>query len=74
MHYVADAPVPQAAVIVGKGFGGSVQRHHRQRQVRHALAAVWDRLPGGSYVVRALPTESGFGALTRDVEAVVARL
>ncbi len=74
VHYVPDAPQPQAAVIVGKGFGGAVQRHHRQRQVRHALSAVWEQLPAGSYVVRALPAEGGFTGLSRDLEAAVARL
>jgi ribonuclease P protein component len=61
-------------VIVGRGFGGAVQRHRRQRQVRHALAEVWDRLPAGSYVVRALPGEATYSDLARNVEAAVARL
>jgi ribonuclease P protein component len=74
VHYVADCATPQAAVIVGKGSGGAVQRHRRQRQVRHALVAVWDRLPAGSYVVRALPADVAYPELARQVEGAVARL
>lgn len=74
VHYVADSARPQAAVIVGKGFGGAVQRHRRQRQVRHALAAIWDRLPAGSYVVRALPTDAGYAQLSDNVKSAVGRL
>ncbi len=74
VHYVADGSSPRAAVIVGKGFGGAVQRHRRQRQVRHALARIWDRLPAGSYVVRALPADVGFPQVSDSLEAAVARL
>ena len=44
-----------AAVIAGKGPGNAVARHRRQRQLRHALAGMWHELPGGSWVIRALP-------------------
>ena len=74
VHYVPDLARPRAAVVVGRGFGGAVQRHRRQRQVRHALADVWDRLPGGSYVVRALPADATYQELTHSLEAAVSRL
>jgi len=74
VHYVADADGTHAAVVVGKGFPGAVQRHRRQRQVRHALAQVWDRLPAGSYVVRALPGGAGYGDLVQSLESAVSRL
>lgn len=74
VHYVPDVEGPHAAVVVGRGFGAAVQRHRRQRQVRHALAGLWDRLPGGSYVVRALPAEATYEELVRSLETAVSRL
>lgn len=74
VHFVAHGDRPRAAVVVGKGFGGSVQRHHRQRQVRHALASMWDDLPAGSIVVRVLPAEAGFAELRADLREAVQRL
>lgn len=74
LHFVADSSTQQAAVVVGKGFAGAVQRHRRQRQVRHALAASWDKVPGGSLVVRALPSQDPYEVLSRDLAKALTRL
>lgn len=74
VHFVADSDRPRAAVVVGKGFPGAVQRHRRQRQVRHALAAMWEHLPAGSIVVRALPGDAAYGQLHHDLDRAVRRL
>jgi ribonuclease P protein component len=74
VHFVADGDRPRAAVVVGKGFGGAVERHRRQRQVRHALASLWDELPAGAIVVRALPAEAGYAQLRKDLDRAVRRL
>ena len=45
----------RAGLIVGKGVGGSVQRHRLARQIRHSIAPLINELPSGSLlVVRAL--------------------
>lgn len=74
VHFVPDRPEPQAAVVAGKGLGGAVERHRRQRQARHALAGLWDRLLPGSYVVRALPGPASYADLERDLRMAVGRL
>jgi RNase P protein component len=52
--------------------GNAVQRHQRQRQLRHLLADLWDELPTGSLVVRALPGEHA--GLQADLRRAVRRL
>ena len=74
VHFVADSDRPNAAVVVSKGFGGAVERHRRQRQVRHALASLWDELPAGSIVVRALPSVADFTTISEDLRQAVHRL
>lgn len=74
VHYLADSATPQAAVVAGRAVGPAVNRHRRQRQVRHALAAAWADLPGGSYVVRILPGDQDYSQLERDLRAAVSRL
>lgn len=74
VHFVADDDRTRAAVVVGKNLGGSVARHHRQRQLRHALRAVWADLPSGSMVVRGLAGEADFDGLVQDLRRAVARL
>lgn len=74
VHYVPDADGTHAAVVVGKGIGSAVERHRRQRQIRHALASLWEQLPTGSLVVRALPGESDFHSLRRNLQDAVGQL
>ena len=74
VHHLADTESPHAAVVVGKGAGGAVQRHRRQRQARHALADMWGQLPAGSLVVRILPGTSDYATLSRDLRQAVGRL
>lgn len=76
MHYcpTGDGRV-RAAVVVGKGHGGSVHRHRRQRQVRHALAAALPSLPSGDYVVRVLSGgDQSWPALCSDLARAMGRL
>lgn len=74
LHHRRDGGTPQVAVVAGKGLGGSVQRHRRQRQLRHIVADLWHDLPGGALVVRALPGHSDAAALRRDVARALERL
>ena len=74
VHHLQDSSRPQAAVVVGKGLGGAVARHRRQRQARHALVDMWDDLPAGSLVVRILPGAADFATLSRDLRDAVGRL
>lgn len=74
VHYLADSVVPQAAVVAGRAVGPAVVRHRRQRQVRHALAAMWPDLSGGAYVVRVLPGNARYADLVRDLRTAVSRL
>lgn len=75
VHFVPEAGASaHAAVVVGKAVGGSVVRHRRQRQIRHALAAMWTELPGGDLVVRALPGEAGYDDISHDLRRAVGRL
>lgn len=74
VHYLPDSPAPRAAVVAGRTIGGSVQRHRRQRQVRHALAAMWPELAGGSYVVRALPAIDDYPGIAGDLRRAIGRL
>jgi ribonuclease P protein component len=71
VHHLPDSDQPRAAVVAGKALGGSVARHRRQRQLRHALAGMWPELPGGSWVIRALP---GDGDPVRDLRRAVQRV
>ena len=55
----AENSAPRAGLIVGKGVGGSVQRHRLSRQIRHAVAPILNTLPTGSLlVIRALNMSS----------------
>lgn len=74
VHFVDEGEVPHAAVIVGKGFRGAVERHRRQRQVRHAVAAIWADLPAGDVVIRALPADVEYEQLLTDLRKAVRRL
>lgn len=74
VHFVADSDQPHAAVVVGRVLGGAVERHRRQRQLRHALAAMWEQLPAGSLVVRALPARTDYQQLSTDLRRAVGRL
>jgi ribonuclease P protein component len=74
VHHVSDDEHPHSAVVVGKAVGGSVIRHRRQRQIRHILAGMWDDLPAGSLVVRALPGDADFDAIAGDLRRAVGRL
>ncbi|MFN8183824.1 MAG: ribonuclease P protein component [Candidatus Nanopelagicales bacterium] len=74
VHFVDDDVSPHAAVVVGKGAGSAVTRHHRQRQVRHVLAGMWDQLAGGSYVIRALPQPADHADIQRDLRRAIGRL
>lgn len=74
VHFVADSGGPHAAVVAGKGFRGAVERHRRQRQIRHALAKLWQDLPSGSIVVRALPADVDYCDLEADLREAVRRL
>ncbi|MBK6762382.1 MAG: ribonuclease P protein component [Micrococcales bacterium] len=74
VHFVADGRDAHAAVVVGRGTGSAVERHRRQRQVRHALAGMWDQLGGGSYVVRALPQPADYDDIQRDLHRAIGRL
>ena len=71
VHHVSDGDQPRAAVVAGKGLGNAVARHRRQRQLRHALAGMWHELPGGSWVIRALP---GDGDPVVDLRRAVQRI
>lgn len=72
VHFCPDM-VSHACVIAGKQVGNSVQRHRRQRQLRHLLAEMWDELPPGSLVVRALAGNPG-NDLGTDLRRAVSRL
>lgn len=74
VHFVADRQDAHAAVVVGKGAGSAVERHRRQRQVRHALAGMWDQLAGGSYVIRASPQPADYTGIQRDLHRAIGRL
>lgn len=74
VHFVGDDQHPHAAVVVGKGFRGAVERHRRQRQVRHAVWAMWEDLPAGSLVIRALPADTVYEQLLADLRKAVRRL
>ena len=74
LHHMPDGLPTRAAVVAGRGLGGATARHHRQRQIRHALADMWDQLPPGSLVVRALPSRADYPRLVADLQAAVARL
>lgn len=74
VHYVAGSDRLRAAVVVNKAIGGSVVRHRRQRQIRHALASMWDQVPAGSLVVRALPGEPSYSQIADDLGRAVGRL
>jgi len=58
LHFVAGTDATRATVVAGRAIGDSVTRHRRQRQLRHALAAMWEELPAGALVVRAVPDAS----------------
>jgi ribonuclease P protein component len=74
LHHVADEGDPHVAVVVGRGAGGSVDRHRRQRQVRHVVADLWGSIPPGSLVVRVLPGIPAHGDLRRDLDRALGRL
>lgn len=74
VHFVAGAEGSHAAVVVGKSLGGSVQRHRRQRQIRHALSSVWNDVPAGDLVVRGLPGDTDYEQVRADLQRAVSRL
>lgn len=74
VHHVPQEGTRHAAVVAAKGVGDAVGRHRRQRQLRHILAGMWDELPPGSLVVRALPGSVSYSALEADVQRAVRRL
>jgi len=74
LHHLDDGDSPRAAVVVARGSGSAVVRHRRQRQVRHALAELWEQLPTGNLVIRALPGVEDYPRLLTDLQQAVARL
>jgi ribonuclease P protein component len=74
LHHLADGRPARAAVIAGRGVGPAVTRHRRQRQLRHALAALWDDVPEGALVVRALPGEDDYAQIALDLREAVGHL
>lgn len=74
LHHRSDGREPQVAVVVGRALGGSVQRHRRQRQLRHIVADLWHDLPGGALVVRALSGPGDAAVLRRDLVRALERL
>lgn len=74
LHHLAGGQEPRAAVVVARATGSAVARHHRQRQVRHAVADLWAELPAGSLVVRVLPGDQDYAGLVADLRRAVARL
>lgn len=74
VHHLPDADVAQAAVVAGRALGPAVVRHHRQRQVRHALAQVWDEVPSGALVVRILPEPATYEQVVADLRRAVRTL
>jgi len=74
VHHVVGEGGPHVAVVTVKGFENAVGRHRRQRQVRHALADMWELLPDGDLVVRALPANVSFAQLRTDLRVAVGRL
>ena len=48
---------PKVGLVVSKSVGGSVQRHHVARRLRHVARSVLDDLsPADRIVIRALPS------------------
>ena len=74
LHHLADEGSPQVAVVVGRGTGGSVTRHRRQRQARHVVAELWECIPPGALVVRVLPGTPAHDDLRRDLGRALGRL
>ena len=68
---------PLIGFVVGKGVGGSVQRHRVTRRLRAQVARRLDLLPVGSgTVVRALPSAAvlSSGELGSGLDKALARL
>lgn len=74
LHHLPEGDRTRAVVVAGRGVGPAVDRHRRQRQLRHALAGMWDVLPPGSLVVRALPGVADYDALVADLHGAVRQL
>jgi ribonuclease P protein component len=73
-HYVG---APLVGLVVGKGVGGSVQRHRVARRLRAQLAQRLPVLPSGSAtVVRALPAaaQAASAELGAGLDHALARL
>jgi ribonuclease P protein component len=74
VHHLPDSDRTQATVVVGRTLGPAVVRHHRQRQLRHALAHLWEDMPAGALVVRALPQPATYDQLLDDLRRAVRTL
>jgi ribonuclease P protein component len=68
---------PLVGFVVGRGVGGSVQRHRVTRRLRAQVAQRLESLPAGSAtVIRALPPAAGLssGELGSGLDQALARL
>jgi ribonuclease P protein component len=81
VHYLAAADATngtaQVGFVVGRGVGGSVQRHRVIRRLRHVVRDRLHLLPAGArLVVRALPParDAASATLALDLDAALDRL
>jgi ribonuclease P protein component len=74
VHHLPAADAAQAAVVAGRAVGPAVVRHRRQRQVRHALAQVWDEVPPGALVVRIVAGQATYEQVVDDLRRAVRTL
>lgn len=72
VHVVGNScPESRVGFAVGRGVGGSVERHRTVRRLRAIVRPLLATVPGGfDVVVRCLPgaTALGFDELSHDVE------
>lgn len=66
----------RVGLVVGRQVGGAVVRNRVRRRLREIVRARLPRLPGGSYVVRALPAaaDATSARLGQDVDKAIERL
>jgi ribonuclease P protein component len=76
VSWIPDEGEARVAFALGRGIGSAPVRNRARRQLRAALAARAERLPGGWYLVGATPAIAGssFREIEVAIDDVVAAL